>query len=112
MGSDLTRAVIVVFRESTTDTEAAMVRNGLNMFKGVEKLVPVRGVPDERQSRLILARDQLMVECEKLRQERDELAWRVHHAQEAVTGPVPGLDTSEEPIAAVFDRNSDLRKAR
>jgi hypothetical protein len=108
--SDLTRAVIVVFSEKTTDTEAAMMRNGLHMFKGVQKLIPVRGVPDERQARTLLARDALVAEVEMLRQRCDELAARVTRTQEAITGPVP-LTPDDEPIAAVFDRDNNLRRA-
>lgn len=96
MGSDLTRAVIVVFTEKTSDTEAAMVRNGLRMFKGVQNILPVRGIPDERQARMLLARDQLVAEVEELRQRCHELAERLHRTQEAVTGPLPGLPADED----------------
>lgn len=111
MGSDLTRAVIVVFSEKTTDTEAAMIRNGLRMFNGVATIIPVRGVPDERQARMLLARDSLVAEVERLRQRCEELSARVTRTQEAITGPVP-VANDDSPIAAVFDTEGDLRRAQ
>jgi hypothetical protein len=106
----LTRAVIVVFDERTTDTEAALVRNGLRMFRGVKQIIPVRGVPSDVEARTLLARDSVGIENAELRQQRDELALRVQQAQEAVTGPVPGLDTREVAIPVAFDRDVDLQR--
>lgn len=98
MSDALTRAVIVVFTDDTTDTEAALMRNGLNMFRGVRQVIPVRGVPGDVQARSILARETIGVENAALRAENAELTLRLQHAQEAVTGPVPGLDTASCPL--------------
>lgn len=102
MSDAYTRAVIIEFDEKTTDTEAALVRNGLRMFKGIRRIIPVRGALSDAQARQFLARDQVGEENAELRQRCAELALRLQNAQEAVTGPVPKFDDSE-PISAVFD---------
>lgn len=110
MTTALTRAVIVVFEEKTTDTEAALMRNGLRMFRGVSQIIPVRGVPSDAEARKLLSRETLTQQNEELRQRCHELALRLQSAQEAVTGPVPGLDTREVAVAVNFDRDSDLQR--
>lgn len=89
MSDAYTRAVIVEFDEKTSDTEAALVRNGLRMFRGIRRIIPVRGAPSDVEARRLLARDVLGQENAELRERNAELSMRLQHAQEAVTGPIP-----------------------
>jgi hypothetical protein len=90
------RAVIVVFDDTVTDTEAAMIRNGMNMFTGVRQVIPVRGVPTDIQAAKTIAQQELTKALNRAEQQRDELALRVKSAQEAITGPVPMHDGQPE----------------
>jgi hypothetical protein len=91
-----TRAVIVVFDADVTDTEAAMVRNGLNCFRGVERVLPVRGMPSENQARSMLAKDTLIRRLTEAEQQRDEYASRLANGQAALTGPVITPESSPQ----------------
>jgi hypothetical protein len=83
------RAVIVVFDGHCSDTEAALVRNGLRMFRGVEKVLPVRGVPNDRQARDALARSDLLDKLRAAEAELVEARARLELATQATTGPMP-----------------------
>lgn len=89
MTSPRTRAVIVVFDDDLDDTEAAMVRNGLHMFRGVHRVIPVRGLPDDGQARKLIARDDLTRQLAKAEQRVFELSSRLENVNQAVTGSVP-----------------------
>lgn len=83
------RAVVVVFDEAVTETEAASIRLGMNMFTGVRQVIPVRGCPTDAQAAKLIAQHELTKALAKVEQQRDELASRVRATQEAITGPVP-----------------------
>ena len=91
MTSARTRSVIVVFDDSVTDVEAAMIRNGLHMFAGVTRVLPVRGVPSDDQARTILAKDQLTTKLRHAEQQLEEVSSRLENVQAAATGPVPSV---------------------
>ena len=84
-----TRSVILVLEDDTTDTEAALVRNGLSVFRHVRQVIPVRGVPTDGQAARLIAKDDLTRELRLVTQQRDELASRLEGVQAAATGPVP-----------------------
>lgn len=93
-----TRAVIVVFTDTTGDTEAAMMRNGLRMFRGVERVVPVRGVPSDQEARRLLARDDITQRLHEAEARVRELSHRLENVQSAATGPVPVSSTNDDGV--------------
>lgn len=89
MNEARTRAVIVVLDDNVTDVEAALIRNGLFMFRRVRKVLPVRGVPSDPKALRTIAQNDV---AERLREVETELAEaraRLEMAQQATTGPMP-----------------------
>ncbi len=97
------RAVVVVFDDTVTDTEANMIRNGMQMFAGVRQVIPVRGVPNDLQAAKVVAQHDLTKALRKAEHEREELAACVKAVAEAVASPAP---TSTDGVVPLDQRRS------
>jgi hypothetical protein len=80
-----------VLDEKLTETEAAMTRNGLLMFAGVTRVIPLRTVPSDSQAAAVLAKDDARRALAEAERERDECAARLEQVAQIVAGGEPDL---------------------
>lgn len=85
------RAVVVVLDEKLTETEAAMTRNGLLMFAGVTRVIPLRSVPNDSQAAAVIAKDETRQALAAAERDRDECAARLEQVAAILNGTADDL---------------------
>lgn len=86
MNNARNRAAVIVLDEKLTEVEAAMIRNGLLMFSGVTRVIPLRSVPTDSQAATVIAKDETRQALARAERERDDCAARLEQVVAIVVG--------------------------
>lgn len=86
MKANNNRAVVLVLDEKLSETEAALLRNGLLMFAGVTRVIPLRAVPSDSQAAAVIAKDEARRALAEAERERDACAARLEQVAQIVAG--------------------------